>query len=342
MSYVSPEKLQRFWNRVKPTLDGKLTASGVVNNDTTTLSGYVLDARMGKTHGDEIDALANRVATLETSFPDGCSTIADAVTNNGVTTASNASPSTIATNIGKIRDSGDATNAQILTGKKAWVRKTLITGQMPDNGAVNQSLALNGTYTIPAGYHNGSGKVTQSLTAETVSVSTTAATGSKTTSVTAGYYNKVTVDQTGAYNAGYDAGNAAGQTTGDAAGYLRGHGPNEMMSVYRVAVDGDGGTDLNRSSITKKLPAGDYHVVVYTGGLGPNYMPTVTVTYSGTTKTYKNSVPSGASGTFSTDRYYSWLQLVEEFHLDNATNVKLTINPGNTNPMISNGLAAIY
>ena len=40
----------------------------------------------------------------------------------------------------------------------------VVQGTMPNNGAVNQSLAINGTYTIPAGYHNGSGKVTQSIT----------------------------------------------------------------------------------------------------------------------------------------------------------------------------------
>ncbi|MFT4005903.1 MAG: hypothetical protein QM683_09805 [Lacrimispora sp.] len=40
-----------------------------------------------------------------------------------------------------------------------------LTGTMPNQGAVNQSLGINGTYTIPAGYHNGSGKVTQSVSA---------------------------------------------------------------------------------------------------------------------------------------------------------------------------------
>ena len=34
---------------------------------------------------------------------------------------------------------------------------------MANKGAVNQALAINGTYTIPAGYHNGSGKITQSI-----------------------------------------------------------------------------------------------------------------------------------------------------------------------------------
>lgn len=35
---------------------------------------------------------------------------------------------------------------------------------MPDNGNVNYSLPINGSYTIPEGYHEGSGKVTQSVT----------------------------------------------------------------------------------------------------------------------------------------------------------------------------------
>ena len=38
-----------------------------------------------------------------------------------------------------------------------------LTGTMPNRGAVSHSLAINGSYTIPAGYHNGSGKVTQNV-----------------------------------------------------------------------------------------------------------------------------------------------------------------------------------
>ncbi|WP_297420462.1 hypothetical protein [Clostridium sp.] len=40
---------------------------------------------------------------------------------------------------------------------------TGIIGTMPNNGALNKSLAINGTYTIPAGYTSG-GSVTQSIT----------------------------------------------------------------------------------------------------------------------------------------------------------------------------------
>lgn len=61
---------------------------------------------------------------------------------------------------------GNAGAAQILTGKTLWVAGKLITGTMPNRGAISHSLAANGSYTIPAGYHNGSGKVTQSLSTQ--------------------------------------------------------------------------------------------------------------------------------------------------------------------------------
>ena len=57
-------------------------------------------------------------------------------------------------------NSGDATASNILLGKTALVNGTLITGTMVDNGAVTSTLNAGGSYTIPAGYHNGNGKVT--------------------------------------------------------------------------------------------------------------------------------------------------------------------------------------
>lgn len=59
---------------------------------------------------------------------------------------------------------GTATAPQVLSGYSIGTEDGLVNGTMPNNGAVNQSLAANGTYTIPAGYHSGTGKVTQSLT----------------------------------------------------------------------------------------------------------------------------------------------------------------------------------
>ena len=39
-----------------------------------------------------------------------------------------------------------------------------VNGTMKNNGAVSVNIGVNGSYTIPAGYHNGQGKVTQSIT----------------------------------------------------------------------------------------------------------------------------------------------------------------------------------
>jgi hypothetical protein len=55
-----------------------------------------------------------------------------------------------------------ATAADISSGKTAYVNGSKITGSMSNKGAVNATVAPGGTYTIPAGYHNGSGKVTAS------------------------------------------------------------------------------------------------------------------------------------------------------------------------------------
>ena len=138
---------------------------------------------------------------------------------------------------------GDATANQILSGRTAWVKGQKVTGTMPNRGAVTQTLNAGGSYTIPAGYHNGSGKVTAaSLSSQTPGTATAAqilsgktawVNGKKITgtmpnrgnlnwkpsngttyTVPAGYYSGGTLDSRDAYNNGYAAGKNDGYQLG--------------------------------------------------------------------------------------------------------------------------------
>lgn len=62
----------------------------------------------------------------------------------------------------KDSDTTDATakSAEILSGKTAYVNKNKITGEMTNNGGVSGTIsAKTEQYTIPQGFHDGSGKV---------------------------------------------------------------------------------------------------------------------------------------------------------------------------------------
>lgn len=53
-----------------------------------------------------------------------------------------------------------ATEAEILIGKTAYNKGNKVTGKMPNNGAVSGKISTKaGKYTVPQGYHDGSGTV---------------------------------------------------------------------------------------------------------------------------------------------------------------------------------------
>lgn len=82
-------------DKLNDTINTKLDTTKVANNLVTTNKGYVLDARQGT-------ALDEKITELKKSVSDGKSAIASAITNEGVSTASDASFDTMVESIGKI------------------------------------------------------------------------------------------------------------------------------------------------------------------------------------------------------------------------------------------------
>lgn len=141
----------------------------------------------------------------------------------------------------------DATAGDVLSGKVIVASDgTEVTGSMPNNGAVSQVLDVRSghtSYTVPAGYHNGSGTV--SLVTETKTATPT--TSSQNITPTAGkVLSKVTVD---AIPAQY------GDTTDDdaiAANLLAGKKAHSISSGSAVQITG---TMTNRGAVSKTLDA---------------------------------------------------------------------------------------
>ena len=134
---------------------------------------------------EAIDELDVELETVKTSFQAGCNTIVSSITAQGVTPKSN-SPADISTAINTVATNkynagvtatkvGTATVAQVLSGKTFTNSSGVgLTGTMADKGAVTGSITTSGgTYTIPAGYHNGGGKVTGATLAQLVGTNVT-------------------------------------------------------------------------------------------------------------------------------------------------------------------------
>jgi hypothetical protein len=88
-------------------------------------------------------------------------TITAADLQSGVTAHDKSGATITGTNTFDSDTSDDtAVVAEILATKTAHARGTALTGTMPNNGAVIGTIStVSGQYTVPLGYHDGSGKV---------------------------------------------------------------------------------------------------------------------------------------------------------------------------------------
>lgn len=147
------------------------SATGTFCNDATLASAANLltgNIAYGKDGTKYTGSMPNNGAVAPSALGAGGSYTIPAGYHNG-------SGKVIVQTLATMTASGDATAAQILSGKKAYVDGSLITGSMADQGAKTSSLNCGGSYTIPAGYHNGSGKITANSLASQTDATATAA-----------------------------------------------------------------------------------------------------------------------------------------------------------------------
>lgn len=165
---ITPENLK---TGVSVTVNGK-TVAGTFTADGTAAAGDMLLGKTGYVKGQKVTGTIPSKAAASYKPGTSAQTIKAAQYLSGEQTIEG-DAALIAANIkygasifdvdGSFTSDANAVAAEILTGKIGYVKGQKVTGSMPNQGAMWEKLSINGTVTIPAGYHNGQGKVTQSI-----------------------------------------------------------------------------------------------------------------------------------------------------------------------------------
>lgn len=169
---------------------------------------------------------------------------------------------------GTLALSGNATDGQVLSGQTYYNSdpKNKRTGTMPNRGAVNQALGINGTYAIPEGYHNGSGKVTQNIATMAGQTITPGAT--QQTIFCNGKYMTGNITINGVRTYASVSRTVTSSTSMRTFNGLNSGDPN--LSAYYVTISNIGFTPIFVSLVGEYKPGNPLHVAIDSWGLSYN------------------------------------------------------------------------
>ena len=154
---------------------GTAVADDILNGKISWVNGSSVTGTMPNI-GSESDSLnCGSTHTISKGYHDG----------TGIITANSLASQTSAT----------ATADDIVDGETAWVNGIQITGNITKISSSTEILPINGSYTIPKGYHSGNGKVTQNI--ETLGDQTVASAFDPQIIQTAGKYMTGNITVTG-------------------------------------------------------------------------------------------------------------------------------------------------
>ena len=224
-TWVQTSQLSKILDAIKTALAKKLEASGIKNNLTTEDSGYVLDARAGKTLGDRATALETKISSLffET---DSAGRWGYKSSKNGAVTPFEATggASTIQTanltgNRALVSNSDGKVAVAETTATEMGYLHGVTSGVQGQINSLNSNLA-NFQHGVDALYNQivslgvtPSGKTLDAVKNSISTVSNNSYNTGYANGKTEGYNNGYSAGQTAGYNSGYSAGKADGTVT---------------------------------------------------------------------------------------------------------------------------------
>lgn len=117
------------------------TSDDILNDKTAYVNGKELTGTMPNNGHIDATILPNETVTITKGYHDGTGTVS-------------------------VNSTATALSEELVNGKTAWVNGEQITGSLPVIPDEQITLPINGTYTIPKGYHLGGGTVTQNITSQ--------------------------------------------------------------------------------------------------------------------------------------------------------------------------------
>ena len=157
-------------------LGGKAPEYYAVASDVTALQSELSTTRGELSNTKTTVAnLSSEVAATKKSVAEGKELLANSLSGKGADVSSSDTFATMASAIDSlILGSGNALPEQVLEGATFTNNDGVeYTGTMPNIGKVTQELVAGGTYTVPKGYHDGTGVITsKDLSSQTTGTAT--------------------------------------------------------------------------------------------------------------------------------------------------------------------------